>query len=228
MTQKEMNNNIFSSSSRYTFCFGAVYDQTKQCSRLSGNYCVFKLALVTLFFFITSCSTLSSAQREEIKHPSLLSAYSVWSLSGKISVQEKNETATASLHWHQEGEVYRIVVAGPVGTETLVIRGRPHQVSLETSQGETSAENEAALLKQVWGKTLPITHLGYWIRGLAAPHEPARWSTHAGMTQLSQAGAQINYLEYSAIKGLKLPKKMTITLPAFKIKIAIHQWIMSE
>jgi outer membrane lipoprotein LolB len=185
-----------------------------------------------LFFLLTSCSTLPPPSHtiDDAKRQQRLATYTTWALSGKISVQEKNETVTAGLYWHQNGKVYRILLVGPVGTETLVIRGQPHQVTLETSRGQTSAENEEALLKQVWGKTLPIKYLSYWIRGLAIPYYPAQWSGDTqGARQLSQAGATIQYLDYTLLQGLSLPRKILITLPSahLKIKIAIHAWQMT-
>lgn len=149
-----------------------------------------------------------------------------WQINGKIAVRTAHDSGSSNISWSQNNQNYNIDIYSLLGSNRYQLRGSPNNVRLTTPQGQTfHAKTPEQLLKKRWGYNIPVSYLTFWIRGLAAegPHQ-SRFDAYHRLSQLNQAGWQIDYLDYNTIKGIQLPSKIFLTSKLMRIKMLIYQW----
>jgi outer membrane lipoprotein LolB len=100
------------------------------------------------------------------------------------------------------------------------------EVKLRTSDG-TTLESQAAWdeLEHRLGAPVPAGSLRYWILGIAAPGEHEWHPADAqGMTALDQAGWRIEYQQYSAESGARVPTRIRAASGDTRVRIVIDRW----
>ncbi len=150
-----------------------------------------------------------------------------WNISGKVAIHSNTDSITASLSWQQSYGNYTISLFGPLGTNSLTLKGQPGKVILESSDGKKAIANTPEqLVAQQSGWKLPISNLYYWVRGLPAPNSSAQksYDPYHRLTQLTQAGWQIQFLSYTTAHGIDLPTKIFMNHSGLNIKIIITEW----
>lgn len=150
-----------------------------------------------------------------------------WSLNGKIGIQSRQDSGSATVNWIQSARTYSISLSGPLGSNGMRLSGQPGHVTLQTSDGKSySASSPEQLLASRWGYHLPVSNMHYWVRGLPVPGTASktRFDRYGRLTSLSQQGWNIEYLGYMNAGGVDLPERMALTSPALRVKIVIYQW----
>jgi outer membrane lipoprotein LolB len=194
------------------------------------------LIAVVLMFDITACSTMEQAtppadinwkQRKNTQNN-----LKNWELNGKLAIQTATDSTSATLHWLQNDDQFKISLFGPLGTLGLTLYGdRLGTVTLETANGHRyTANSPEQLLQQQANLPIPISNLYYWIRGLPVPNIPAEhtFDRYHRITKLVQQGIEIQFISYTTVGGISLPDKILITNPGFRVKIIIYQWNISS
>jgi outer membrane lipoprotein LolB len=153
-------------------------------------------------------------------------------VSGAFSIVQANKKPVlANYTWKQRNKgFYRIRVASSLNLFTATIAGRPGSVTLWKSKNQhVVAPTPEALLEQEMGWKLPVRHLFYWIRGVAAPGKK-RWKLDAygHITSLVQQGWQIQYSNYTKINGIDLPRKTVLKRQGIRITIVMKRWILTN
>ncbi len=154
--------------------------------------------------------------------------WSHWSLRGRIAVQAGEQGWHANLNWRQTGVDYVLELSGPLGQGTVRMSGNSDGVTLERADGLRDwAPDADELLTRNTGWTLPVAGLRYWVRGRAAPGQPAQWqwSKDGLPQQLRQDGWLIRYSEFreQAGHGL-LPRKLELERAGLSARIVIDGW----
>lgn len=186
-------------------------------------------ALVALL--LTACAsqqpnTTSIAKTWTVQKTQLMQLNN-WQLKAAMGVHTPSKSGMVTLFWKQKSNRYNARVSGPLGVGGIRIEGRPDQVTLWKSATEKiSAKTPEALMQRELGWGLPISDLYYWIRGLPVPHKPTtHLQIHQGLlTQLDQAGWQIQYTDYQSVETMTLPKTLLINGPKLRVKIVIERW----
>lgn len=151
-----------------------------------------------------------------------------WDISGVIGVQEAKEAWSATVNWQQLGlNNYQLRLIGPAGVGTVIVNGKPGNVTLTNSKNETfRAGSSEALFKQQTGLHIPVSHLRYWVRGIPVPGIAANTSMDESnrIATMQQAGWSIQYVRYAQIRGYNLPSKIIMSNSQMKIKMVINSW----
>jgi outer membrane lipoprotein LolB len=104
------------------------------------------------------------------------------------------------------------------------------QLRLETADGQV-LESQAAWdeLESRLGAAVPAGNLRFWMLGLAAPGEH-RWQAPdaQGKTLLEQEGWQIEYQQFSAEPGLRVPARIRAKNGAATVRIIVDRWQLGE
>jgi outer membrane lipoprotein LolB len=194
-----------------------------------------RLALVLLLLFAVGCAHRLPPETSPWQNrQAQLEAIHQWQLKGKLGVRVPGDNGSANLHWQQIDESFALDLAGPLGSKRVRIEGRPGEVSLQESGGQVRRAGSAEqLLLQSLGWTLPLSHLGYWVRGLPAPEIDIDNLQHNETNQpslLEQAGWRIHYSNYQnfvhARGQVALPGKILAeyTHEDIRLTLVIRDW----
>ena len=188
--------------------------------------------LLCLVILLSSCATWSPQKSSHhrlswLQRQRLLLSMPDWAFKGKIAIQSKEGTGSATMHWTQKGKHYQLSFNGPLGTSFLVLDGNPHGVTMIDHQGKpVHADNAETLLNRFWHQSISVKPLFYWIRGLPDPHLSSQitWNSDHLPATITQANTKIEYLSYHEVSGVMLPYKIKMTGVNVKMKMVIHQW----
>lgn len=150
-----------------------------------------------------------------------------WHISGKIAMQSRQDSGSASVDWVQRQQNFAISLQGPLGAHATKLSGGPGKVILQSSDGkQVQASSAEQLLAAQSGFRLPVSSMKYWIRGLPVPGVAAntRFDQQGRLTSLIQQGYRIDFLSYSTVRGLALPERLSIVSPAIRVKLIVYQW----
>ena len=156
-----------------------------------------------------------------------LESLQAWQLNGRAAFSGPGESGSAALHWRQQGEDYRILLRGPLGSGSLRLEGDALGATLTTSRGEQAqAADAGALLRELTGYALPVAALPYWLRGLPAPgpRQDAGFDGQGLLRQLSQAGWQVSYQEYGSFLDRLLPVRLELENGTWRVRIVVSRW----
>lgn len=156
-----------------------------------------------------------------------LSQINQFSINGKIAIQSKRDSGSASVSWQERAGQYLISLSGPLGSNSMKLSGRVGSVTLQMSNGKTyRAQSAEQLLATQWGYQLPVSNLKYWIRGLPVPGFPAStyFDDENHLADLSQQGFRISYADYKTYHGVDLPTRLVLNSNTLRIKIVIYDW----
>ncbi len=148
-----------------------------------------------------------------------------WTLSGKIGFRTPSDSQSANLKWIQHQQRYQIDIRGPWGQGGASIYGEPGAVTVDASgEGIFRGESPDALLAEHLGWELPVSQFYWWIRGLPAPGPSEILLLDQNrLSQLSQAGWKVEYLDYHN-GNPNLPRKLKLHYGKLTILIVIHDW----
>lgn len=149
-----------------------------------------------------------------------------WQLSGRLAVQNEHEAWHMSLEWQQRQDRYSLNIIAPLGQGSMKLHGDAVQVMLITDEGETINSNDPdLLLYQQLGWKVPVSALRYWVLGLPAPGDNQQTLDEYGrLSQLKQAGWEIEFIDYQPRLGVELPRKVFINNHRAKVKLVIGNW----
>jgi outer membrane lipoprotein LolB len=196
------------------------------------------LAAITLTLLLSGCALQSRTDYTQnlAEHQRQLAALSHWQLSGKLGIRAPSDSGSASLNWRQDGRRYRIDLSGPLGQKRMLINGRPGRVTLaQAGQKTRSAASAEELIAQVANWNLPVTQLGYWVRGLPSPSSPIEQiqkDERGLITELQQGGWHISYAGYAAqpLNGasLPLPQKIIAQYADLRLTLIARSWQLED
>jgi len=160
-----------------------------------------------------------------------------WAISGRISVQTKNDGGQADYTWQQHNlHEYNIRLQAPMGAGTMVINGRENGVTLKTSSGEETFDTDVdKLIQRLNGWPLPVSGLQYWVRALPAPtsaYEVIEWKDSGLPGVMLQDGWRIEFKKYKAFDNKYLPSKVFInrqngwtnSVEEVDVRLIIRHW----
>ena len=189
--------------------------------------------VVLLMLFLYGCAVplglLPVANPEKVRadRERVLSTLEQWEVYGSIALRTEERRWSATIRWQQYGDNTRIDLSGPFGQGAARISARPGHVELLDAHGKRHrAQTMEALLEQEFGWLIPLSGMGYWVRGLSAPelgpatHTLDPWGRVA---TLHQAGWTIRYARYT--EGiLALPTRITASRSTLEARFVVKRW----
>jgi outer membrane lipoprotein LolB len=152
----------------------------------------------------------------------------IWTLTGRMSVQMENDNWSASVHWEQNNDDYRLRIIAPFGRSTVQISGNTDSVALTTADNQVFEDDDVdVLIRQNLGWDIPVAALAYWIKGL--PEQTAETQTlviddMGRATDLSQSGWRIQYERYTNSSGYEMPLRITLQREGLQLRLIINKW----
>jgi outer membrane lipoprotein LolB len=177
---------------------------------------------VVLLMLLAGCSQFQTREALTPADPAALLQLQNWSLDGRIGIRHQGQINSANLSWQQRSERYTIALSGPLGQGGLRIENDGQIVSLEQAGSDEihRAATPEALMQQLLGWHLPLSHARFWVRGLPDPN--LSWQ---GLSQgFIQAGWKVEYDRYTHTGTLVLPEKIRLTRPDLRITLVINRW----
>lgn len=161
-------------------------------------------------------------------HQQRLSSLDAWTLHGRMVLVAGDDGWTATVHWDQDRQSYKLRFIAPLGQGTYELKGDAESVTLLTADNRLlHAGSPEALLQENLGWQIPLASLKYWIRGLPDPAVSAEDLTLDGtgrLSQLQQHGWRVKILRYQDVKGLDLPGKLFLKNEHFQVRLVIQDW----
>lgn len=180
--------------------------------------------IVVIILFLHGCSILApNADNTSAPHvPLSITELDQWQLSGKINLRDKRSSQTAYLNWSQCQQTFDIRITGPLGQGAIHLFGNQHTATLQTQEGENSADSAEQLLSAYVEWPLPISQLVFWIRGIPDPSHAYQTSTEDG--NFKQINWDLKFKKWQTIDGYQLPKLATASNKEFKITLLLKNW----
>ena len=135
------------------------------------------------------------------------------------------------MHWVQHGQSLRLRIIAPLGLGTYEILREPDKVTLIDAENRTySAASPEQLLREATGWRLPISNIEYWVRGILAPDAgPSQLNLDDDglLTDFAVQGWRVSVLDYVAVEGLPMPRKLFMNYDKAKVRLVINKWELS-
>jgi len=151
-----------------------------------------------------------------------------WYFSGRLAVSVGEEGWQASFDWRQDHQDYQLRIMAPLGMGGVELTGDASGVTLvfDDDQPPLHAERAENLLQAMYGWSIPVDQLRYWLVGMPAPGTQASIQLDQDNRLLDmQVGQwQISYQRYGHYKDYQLPEKLTIKRPGYRLRLVISEW----
>lgn len=193
--------------------------------------------IIAFIFVLNACATVEKPQpTEDVRvdkqaawelHRINLEMIQNWSLKGRVAGKSYDEGFRAGVRWEQQQQNFNIDLHGPLGRKVAEIKGDKIDVQLNTSKGESyTANNPESLMQKLFGYSLPINGLRYWMRGIPDPEQvyaSLELDDQGRLKQLHQAGWIIDYDRYHD-GSPALPAFIKITSTTLNANVKIDTW----
>ena len=149
-----------------------------------------------------------------------LGAVSGFQANGRVAV--KGGGLSGALRWQQDGEHFKLRIAGPFGAGALLIEGMPASVAIKGKDIDLVTTEPQQVLAQRTGWRLPLGALRWWVLGLPEPQSMADVTLDAQgqPLQMQQAGWTLRYSDYRSDTVPALPGRIEATQPT-----AVGEWM---
>jgi len=184
-----------------------------------------KRSIVAIGFMVllASCASIPDKVDEvyELDGRHYLQEIEYWGLSGRVSVIDKKEAASATLQWRHENKRDSIKLSGLFGLGRTEISLAEKSVEIKSAgKLKKYLGNVDDVVALELGISIPVSALKYWVLGVPDPKE--RYKEMAG--GFVQRDWRVRYLQMQNKKGYLMPRKMRVELGEAKLKIIINQW----
>lgn len=190
-------------------------------------------SLLLLSFLLSAC--MPQNQRQEpgaedwTARATALQDMDNWQLQGKIGVRAAQNSGSAALNWQQQEERYRLVLSGALGMGKLVLWGDQNGVSWTDDNGEHRQHPDAqALVSELWGWSIPVEALRYWVRGIPQPQQPftGKPATEDEAAAFAQAGWTVQPVNYRDTDGHSLPTRIRLQSASATLTVLVNRWTL--
>ena len=203
-----------------------------QCDQLKNiavllSYCLFSVIL-------SACVSLTAPTPASHYHvqsynerAQSLNAITCWTASGAFSVTTPKESGIANYVWQLTDQThFKVDIASTLNVYQLAITREGSSSTLIKNQHQSLvANNPETLMQQSVGYSLPVSNLYYWMRGIAAPGKyQAQYDQYGHITQLSQQGWTITFLNYNHVDTVDLPQLIQLKRKDLSVKLVVKKW----
>lgn len=193
-----------------------------------------RLLIMLAALLMTACTPLwqtkppASAEVMWENRQASLKQLDDWSFRGRTVIRQDEEGWNVGVDWWQRQDDFTIRLFGPFSQGAVELKGDSKLVTMTFSDGESySAATPEQLLAEVMGWLLPVSALRDWVRGL--PHATIKINEKSldgkgRLSTLSQAGWEVEFVDYVPLDGNDVPAKIFIEHPQLSIRLVINDW----
>ena len=183
------------------------------------------VSIICLIGLLAGCATRGPHSIRWPARQRLGAKLTTWQAKGVISTKSKQGSQTAYVTWQQQPTRFTLTFSGALGGSAR-IRGQANHVTLTAPDGQIyEANTPDALASRLFGWSLPIDGLQYWIRGLPAPAAyQYTLSKQHRLSEIKQQGWHIQYLSYQHVAPYDLPYEIKLTRPGLQLHLIVKQW----
>lgn len=172
-----------------------------------------RVALCLVLIALTGCAAQPISNTVQWRtHNADMLALQEWQLIGKMGYRTDHDNGSAWINWQQHNADFDVHLSGPFGAGTTRIHGGKRAAVLSQAGKDDLTSNSAAALSQtLFGWTLPVQHLAYWVKGIPTTHLPvtrARLDQHQLLEQLEQGHWHLTFSRYQHTNLGLLPGKI--------------------
>jgi outer membrane lipoprotein LolB len=197
-----------------------------------------------MLFIVGACSSLPDTPVTEqshnawARHQTELAEIDSWEIHARSAIFVDQKVYQVGINWQRQQERFTLVIEAPFGqgvfrVESYTVGEESEPVMLTLPDGQIYRDDSAeALLDRVFGWSIPVSGLEWWIKGL--PQGEDDYSFHlrgdGRLKSLQQDGWKVNYLEYFGAQSVAqgLPKKMYLKHQELAMKLVIERWHQHE
>ncbi len=149
-----------------------------------------------------------------------------WSITGKISVQQPEQSWSGRFRWHHQIPGFKLQILGPLNQEVLSLSLKNQKYTLTTQQTQYQDSDLERLLKRLSHWSLPVHAMQHWLKGIPIPQvlSSLQFNSEQQLARLKQNGWTIEYLRYQSSSPKALPRLMTLKKPPIHCKLIILTW----
>lgn len=157
----------------------------------------------------------------------VLAAIPEWAFTGRIGVSAGSEGFNGKLRWNQVKNGFSATVSGPLGVGAIRISGENGYVTVTDKDGhEAELTNPEVDLRAMYGWTIPVTSLRYWVLGIPDPASPAvtEFGDDGQLARLEQRNWRVSISQYREAGGQLMPRRITAVKGDAKVRLVIDHW----
>jgi len=178
---------------------------------------------IVFMLLLASCASVPSKVDEVFKLDGrvYLQEIRYWGLSGRVSVIDKKNAASATLQWQHQDKKDRIKLSGLFGLGRTEINLAEQVVEIKSAgKRETYSGNIDDVVASELGIAIPISSLKYWVLGVPDP-----MMTYKKIAEgFVQQDWRVSYLQMQNDEGYAMPRKIRVEQGEAKLKLIINQW----
>ncbi|MDH3436067.1 MAG: lipoprotein insertase outer membrane protein LolB [Betaproteobacteria bacterium] len=149
-------------------------------------------------------------------------------LIGRVAVSYDGRAFSSNVRWHHLSARDELWLMTPAGQTLAHIVSDGEGATLTgADRSQYSAADVESLTRQGLGWELPLTHLGWWVRGEAAPGTTAQnieRDERARLVGLTQDGWHITLVPDPLIENDRLPRRLELADGRHVIRLVIDGW----
>lgn len=153
-----------------------------------------------------------------------------FNLKGRIAVNTEGKGYSGGLIWSHSPASDQLAMFSPLGSKVSDITRSESGLTLTMADGKKfSALDAETLTEKTLGWRLPLSGLTQWVTGQAAntgKNSVVALDELGRMSALQQDGWDIEYSQYSNIKGVDLPKKIFLRSSKVNLKLIVEEWTL--
>jgi outer membrane lipoprotein LolB len=196
-----------------------------------GNAAALAVTLL-LSALLAACATLpppapAAAPLPWAQRVAALRAIAQFELQGRLAAATGSEGFSAGLRWQQQDDHASIDLSAPLGFGAAHIEQSAMDLQLTTSKGQVLDSAAASdELRATLGFEPPLASLRFWILGASDPKSSALESldTEQRLAHLEQDGWQVDYADYVLVQQQWLPRRLSATRGALRLRVVIDHW----
>lgn len=157
-------------------------------------------------------------------------AWDDWSLTARLGIRAGDDGGSGRLDWAQDASRSDLRFRGTLGQGSWRLVAEPGAARLEQADGSVRRSIDVeALVREATGWSVPVTALGWWVRGLAWPGADATGdralNDDGTLRRLVQSGWTIEYERWGAgPSGQAMPTRLEAVRDDLSVKLAISRW----
>jgi len=151
-------------------------------------------------------------------------------ISGGIGVLQDAEGWHGKMSWRQNQEDFSIKLMGPFGSEQAELRKSASKMELRAPNGQSISGAKLALWeKKMFGESLPVTALPYWLHGYPYPgiKDAVVKGGKGAVREIRQDGWRVEYSGWRKLGGRSMPGKILLTKRKVRIKLVVNDYSAS-
>lgn len=174
---------------------------------------------------LTACAAIAPPSRVPVTPVS-------FDLIGRVAVSYDGRAFSSGVRWHHlpgRDEIWLLTPAGQ--TVAHIVSDGDGATLRGADRTQYSAPDVESLTRQALGWELPLTHLGWWVRGETAPGSAARdveRDHRARLVAFTQDGWQIVLAPDPSLEDGQLPRRLQLANGRHVIRLVVDSWRQVE